>query len=629
MSISEHRAGVDLLYVGKGPSVALRRPNHARPHCERLLAGSCPRPKVSRDPPNCHLAAGEGIPGRGRGFDPDGHSSARLAPGSLSFSARSSAIVGKAADRKKCRSRWSHRRSSMPGDKLGNMRRVISSPSLIRIAAACAVLLLALPVAQARAQDASDLVKVELLGEPAAITPGEPFQVGIRLTMKEHWHTYWRNPGDSGEPTTVNWKLPDGFTASELEWAAPSLIKLGPVTSFGYEGETVLLARITPPRDLKPGTDVTLNADVAFLVCEKICIPGDASVSLPMSVAASGGIGPHANVFAAARSELPQPSPWAATFDVSPKSLTLALANADLAPRECAFGNILSLRQHADRQFRSADAGRGRQRDAAHNRARTDIAKCPAAARWRAGGGRGHRRQVGAACFCRGCDAGTGRGAGDQPAAGRAAGIARGRHPQPDAMRIPGAVDQDPASDPACLGIGCPHPPARARLHGRHSRKLRGAGGCALCAARRRRRDRLGLPTAIARHGGGAGVRAVCVRPEPVRRAADRQFADAGRRQPAPPENRTVGFVLCRDAGDRGGDALHRAVHGGLDRLRADPAVYRRAGGVSRAGTGSGAAVPRAGLPAGASADVAAAGPLDGHAEAVSGVPALRRPPHG
>ncbi len=210
------------------------------------------------------------------------------------------------------------------------MRRVISS-SFLRIAAACAVLL-TLPFAQARAQDTSDLVKVELLSEPAAITPGEPFQVGIRLTMKEHWHTYWRNPGDSGEATTVDWKLPEGFVASGLEWPAPSLIRLGPVTSFGYEGDAILLARITPPAHLKAGDTVTLNAQVAFLVCEKECIPGEENVSLALPVAASGGALPGANsaVFDAARSQLPQPSPWTATFAADPKAITLSLPNADL-----------------------------------------------------------------------------------------------------------------------------------------------------------------------------------------------------------------------------------------------------------------------------------------------------------
>ncbi len=236
------------------------------------------------------------------------------------------------ADWKKCRSLWSHRKAVMLGDILGLMRRIILSP-FCRIAAAGAVLL-ALAFVPARAQDVSDLVKVELLSEPAAITPGEPFQVGIRLTMKEHWHTYWRNPGDSGEPTTVTWKLPDGFMAAGLEWPAPSLIKLGPVTSFGYEGEAVLLARITPPRDLKPGSDLTLNAEVAFLVCEKECIPGEANVSLPLTVSAGGGGSPdpaNKSVFDNARSLLPQPSPWTATFDAGPKVITLALDGANLS----------------------------------------------------------------------------------------------------------------------------------------------------------------------------------------------------------------------------------------------------------------------------------------------------------
>jgi thiol:disulfide interchange protein DsbD len=216
------------------------------------------------------------------------------------------------------------------GDDNAKFMRNAGMSSICRIAAAL-VIVMAAAVTHARAQDVSELVKVELLAEPHSIVPGKPFQVGIRLTMKEHWHTYWRNPGDSGEPTTVEWKLPAGFSASTLEWPAPSLIKLGPVTSFGYEGETILLARITPPRDLQPGGNITLAADVAFLVCEKECIPGEANVSLPLPVTSSGGdAGSTSKVFEAARSELPQPSPWTATFDANPKRITLALANADL-----------------------------------------------------------------------------------------------------------------------------------------------------------------------------------------------------------------------------------------------------------------------------------------------------------
>jgi thiol:disulfide interchange protein DsbD len=183
----------------------------------------------------------------------------------------------------------------------------------------------ALALTSARAQDPADLVKVQLLAEPAAIVPGEPFTVGIKLSMKEHWHTYWRNPGDSGEPTQVTWKLPQGFVAGDLEWPAPSLIRVGPVASFGYEGSAILLARVTPPRDLQPGTRVALAADVAYLVCEKICIPGDASVSLLLPVSEPGAPQQANAAFDVARSKLPQPSPWSATFGIDAKTITLSL----------------------------------------------------------------------------------------------------------------------------------------------------------------------------------------------------------------------------------------------------------------------------------------------------------------
>jgi thiol:disulfide interchange protein len=184
--------------------------------------------------------------------------------------------------------------------------------------------LAAVSPSSAQAQDAAGLVKAELLGEPASIAPGEPFTVGIKLSMKEHWHTYWRNPGDSGEPTQVTWKLPRGFVAGDLEWPAPSLIRVGPVASFGYEGDAILLARIAPPSDLRSGTTVNLAADIAYIVCEKICIPGEASVSLSLPVSAKSAV-PANPLFDAARSKLPQPSPWRATFSAEEKAITLSL----------------------------------------------------------------------------------------------------------------------------------------------------------------------------------------------------------------------------------------------------------------------------------------------------------------
>jgi thiol:disulfide interchange protein len=188
----------------------------------------------------------------------------------------------------------------------------------------------ALAFTSALAQNAADLVKVELLAEPAAIKPGEPFAVGIKLSMKEHWHTYWRNPGDSGEPTQVTWKLPQGFVAGDIEWPAPALIRVGPAANFGYEGSTILLARLTPPRDVRPGTTVSLAADVSYLVCEKICIPGEASVALSLPVSEAGAPSQTNAAFDTGRSRLPQPSPWSATFGTDEKTIRLSLRARDL-----------------------------------------------------------------------------------------------------------------------------------------------------------------------------------------------------------------------------------------------------------------------------------------------------------
>lgn len=217
----------------------------------------------------------------------------------------------------------------------------------------------ALTLASARAQDAANLVKVELIAEPSAIVPGEPFTVGVKLAMKEHWHTYWRNPGDSGEPTQVTWKLPQGFAAGDVEWPAPSLIRVGPAASFGYEGETILLVRIAPPRGVQPGTTVNLAADIAYLVCEKICIPGEASVSLSLPVSEPGTPLKSNAVFDAARSKLPQASPWSATFGADPKAITLSLRSdglrGDAIRSAMFFPYDNSLIDNAARQVLRAD----------------------------------------------------------------------------------------------------------------------------------------------------------------------------------------------------------------------------------------------------------------------------------
>ena len=113
--------------------------------------------------------------------------------------------------------------------------------------------------------------------------------MALRLKAIPGWHTYWRNPGDSGEPTRIEWRLPRGFSAGEIEWPVPSRIPVGPLMNFGYHGEVLLLTRLVPPADLPAGRPVTLRAKANWLVCEVKCIQEEAELTLTLPVARSAG----------------------------------------------------------------------------------------------------------------------------------------------------------------------------------------------------------------------------------------------------------------------------------------------------------------------------------------------------
>jgi DsbC/DsbD-like thiol-disulfide interchange protein/cytochrome c biogenesis protein CcdA len=144
------------------------------------------------------------------------------------------------------------------------------------------VTILALTLPQAiDAQVAASLVSAD-----ASIQPGRPFTVALHMVQEPHWHTYWVNPG-TGLPTTLRWKLPDGWKAGDIEWPAPTLIKdsRGNIVGNGYEGDLLLPVTLTPPADLKPGTTVDLPVAADWLMCQDVCVPGSAKLSLSLPVA--------------------------------------------------------------------------------------------------------------------------------------------------------------------------------------------------------------------------------------------------------------------------------------------------------------------------------------------------------
>src|SRR5262245_44902562 len=100
-------------------------------------------------------------------------------------------------------------------------------------------LLLALITAPAMAQSVvqTDNGRAELLADVAIVKQGEPFWVGLRQTIRPKWHTYWKNPGESGLPTEITWKLPDGAAAGPIVWPRPQLFDVGGIINYGFKDE--------------------------------------------------------------------------------------------------------------------------------------------------------------------------------------------------------------------------------------------------------------------------------------------------------------------------------------------------------------------------------------------------------
>lgn len=131
--------------------------------------------------------------------------------------------------------------------------------------------------------------EAELVAARDAMEPGQPLLVALRLKAKPGWHTYWRNPGDSGQPTSIEWQLPPGFTAGAIRWPVPQRLLIGPLANYGYEGEVLLASEIRVPADAK-GT-VTLAALAKWLACNpEHCIPesGELTLALPVGGATAG-----------------------------------------------------------------------------------------------------------------------------------------------------------------------------------------------------------------------------------------------------------------------------------------------------------------------------------------------------
>ncbi len=162
----------------------------------------------------------------------------------------------------------------------------------------------------------TDQVRAELLAwAPDGIEPGKQVWLGLRLDHQPEWHTYWKNSGDSGLPTLLEWQLPTGITAGDIAWPTPKKIRIGTLANYGYENTILLPVPVTLAANF---TDAQLNVKLkaAWLICHKECIPQEGEFALSIPVKSSTGL--NGKLFQA-------------TFDATPKPLPVGSSQIDVA----------------------------------------------------------------------------------------------------------------------------------------------------------------------------------------------------------------------------------------------------------------------------------------------------------
>ena len=170
-------------------------------------------------------------------------------------------------------------------------------------------------------------VAIEAFADQQSVAPGQTFRVALVERIQPGWHTYWINPGDAGQATKLRWTLPEGYRVADVEWPVPQVFRSGPLVTYGYEGEAVLLQEVRAP-DRLGSAPAQLSVEAQWLACQDICIPehGVAHVTLrqePLAVRPRPAASPA--LFAAAARHLPMPSPWRASLASDAASVTLTV----------------------------------------------------------------------------------------------------------------------------------------------------------------------------------------------------------------------------------------------------------------------------------------------------------------
>ncbi|HWI80009.1 MAG TPA: protein-disulfide reductase DsbD domain-containing protein, partial [Ramlibacter sp.] len=177
------------------------------------------------------------------------------------------------------------------------------------LATACALPAGVLAQSGGKSVVTTEHVRAELMAyAPDGVAAGKQVWVGLQLAHQPEWHTYWKNSGDSGLPTQLEWTLPAGVAAGDIAWPVPKKIPLGVLANYGYDGTVLLPVPLTITPDFKPslfGSDLDLKLKARWLVCKKECVPEDGEFALKVPARSSTAL--NASAFEAAFAAHPKP----------------------------------------------------------------------------------------------------------------------------------------------------------------------------------------------------------------------------------------------------------------------------------------------------------------------------------
>ena len=206
--------------------------------------------------------------------------------------------------------------------------------ALTRLLAFATLLAVSLPgFSKAQSEPVRDgAVEARLISSHSTITPGQTFTIGLEFKIDETWHTYWINPGETGKPTTLDLTLPEGFSASELQFPVPkrfitdygfNILEAG----FGYEKEVIHPMTITAPDSIKAGDTITIQGRGTWLMCDPSeCVPGKGDFSLTLQVGNTPEASAESATIEKFAKKLPEKVDWATTIALDGDKLVSTVA---------------------------------------------------------------------------------------------------------------------------------------------------------------------------------------------------------------------------------------------------------------------------------------------------------------